>query len=332
MALKQEGMAGIMSDLITASQLGKRGRWGNQVFQYAFLRAYAKRHNLDYQANQWIGQTLMGHDDPPVIQQLPQYKEKRDSHCVYNEEGEIIAEYPELGLTYPPLNKEGHNHDVNGYCQFHTSYYAINKDFVQGLFVPLPGIQERMAPAVTKLREQGKTVIAFHLRRGDTGRFIFYLTPNQWYLKWLEEHWGQYDNPVLFIASEEPSDRDAFAKYNPVMSSDLLQLENTPYAVYNYLQCNLRNPTPVSMDWFPDWYLLNQSDVLIFGNSTFSYSAGMMNPNLQSAWRSRLSTQEFEQTDLWNDWPLIREDLRNYPGIADTWYDRTRLGWTAHSR
>jgi hypothetical protein len=106
------------------------------------------------------------------------------------------------------------------------------------------------------------------------------------------------------------------------MSSDLLELSGDPYEIYNYLPCDLREPTPIAMDWFPDWYLLNQCDVLVFGNSTFSYTAAMLNPGLQSAWRSMLSTQQFDEIDPWNDWPIVREDLRNYPGVADTWYDR----------
>jgi len=140
--------------------------------------------------------------------------------------------------------------------------------------------------------------------------------------------------PVLFIASERPADKEAFAEYDPMASSDLLKLHPQPYRIYNYLKYDLNHPTPVSMDWFPDWYILTQCDILLFGNSTFSYTAAMMGNNLSEAWRSKLSLQGFQQINPWNDWPLVREDLRNYPGIADTWYDRNPAwkGGEVHGR
>ncbi len=309
-----------MSNLITMRELGLAGRWGNQVFQYAFLRTYARRHGLAYQTGQWIGQALMGHADPPIVEELPAFVERRDARFLCDSQDAIIETLPHMGPSYPPEGDEVRGHDMRGYCQFHTSYYAPDKEFIRGLFVPTESIRRRMEPAADRLRGRGKRTIGLHLRRGDTGRFIYYLTPNQWYLRWLEEHWQ--DGDTLFVASEEPGDRAAFAKYNPVMSSDLLELSDDPYDFYNYLSYDLRNPTPIAMDWFPDWYLLNQCDVLVFGNSTFSYTAAMFNPNLQSAWRSMLSTQRFAAIDPWNDWPLVREDIRNYPGVADTWYDR----------
>lgn len=305
---------------ITMRGLGRSGRWGNQVFQYMFLRTYTKRFGLDYQCPRWIGQLLMGHRDSRITKNLERVRERKDKTTT-NRPQELVA-------TFPPDDTQPiEDKDYVGYCQYHTSYYQPDKLFARSLFVPTDQLLSRMQPVVDKLLDRGKTIVGMHMRRGDTGRLIFYLTPNDWYLKWLDEHWNTLDNPVLFIASENPSDREAFSKYNPVMSSDLLDLSNKPYPIYNYLKYDLGNPTPISMDWFPDWYLLTKCNVLVFGNSTFSYTAAMMASNLISAWRSRLSTQSFDLVDPWNDWPLIREDLRDYPGVANTWYDNN-VQWT----
>lgn len=300
-----------MSNLITMSCLGRQGRWGNQVFEYTFLRSYARRYDLYHQCNEWVGQRLLGCLNPPIREQLPVYRETIESKSPIHL----------LNFTFPPSGDEVRGHDFVGYAQFHTSYYSQDRQFIRDLFVLSPEVAERVQPSVADLKSRGKTVIGLHMRRGDTGRLIFYLTPNQWYLRWLEQHWDDYDDPVLFIASEVPEDKEAFAEYNPVTSSDLLSLSDKPYRVYNYLKPDLADPTTTSMDWFPDWYLLTQCDVLVFGNSTFSFSAAMMNHNLQSAWRSRLSTQSFELIDPWNSWSMLREDIRDYPGVADTWYD-----------
>lgn len=298
--------------LITMACLGKMGRWGNQCFQYMFLRSYAQRYNLQYQAHRWVGRLLLGHRDPPITRRLPTYHERH----------ETTAREPQLAKTFAPRGDEVCGRNFQGYAQFHTAYYEPWRDFIRDLFVPVPAVQERLQPAVDSLRGLGKTIVGLHMRRGDTGRLIFYLTPNRWYLEWLEKHWDDYDDPVLLIASETPEDRRAFAKYKPVMSSDLVQLGCDPYRVYNYLEADMAAPTRESMDWFPDWWLLTQCNVLAMGNSTFSYTAAMVARQLQACYRSRLSLQAFERIDPWNDWPLVHEDLRDYPGVADTWYDR----------
>ena len=53
------------------SCLGRIGRFGNQFFQYAFLRHYARRHGLAVQTPPWIGQELFDCSDPPIAQPLP---------------------------------------------------------------------------------------------------------------------------------------------------------------------------------------------------------------------------------------------------------------------
>ncbi len=300
-----------MSNLVTLSRLGRMGRWGNQVFQYAFIRSYARTHGINYEVPRWIGQHLYGHDDPLLANTLPSYMEDR-------EDGKYVAAQ---GYAFPPSGDAVVGHDFVGYAQFHTKYYQPNRDFIASLFQLTPDKQARFDAPVAQLRAKGKTVVGLHLRRGDTGRQIFYLTPNQWYLDWLNEYWPHLDDPVLFIATETPSDVEAFAEYNPVTSTGLLSLTEDPYEFYNYLLPDMRAPTSSSMDWFPDWYFLTQCDILAIGNSTFGFTAAMMAKRLCECWRSRLSTQRFELINPWDEWPLTREDLRDFPGIPGTWYD-----------
>lgn len=297
--------------LITMNVLGGKGRWGNQVFEYAWLRTYAKRYGLDYECSPWVGQYLFGHADPPVTHNLPIVDERylpteREDHVYF------------LAQSIPPKGDELRGRDYNGYCQFPTSWYAEDQDFIRSLFQPTPELQAKLDGPVAELRKRGKTVIGLHMRRGDTGRLIFYLTPNQWYRKWLEKNWSRFEDPVLFIASETPQDFADFADYNPVTSADLVDLQLKPYMIYNYLKYDMDKPTPVSMDWFPDWYFLTQCNVLAIGNSTFSFSAAMIAEDLRELWRSRLSTQAFEKIDPWDSSVLTREDVRDYPELTDT--------------
>jgi len=95
--------------VITMSTLGKNGRFANQVFQYAFLKIYAKQHNLEVRTPPWIGQGLFGHKDPPILRKLTLVKETTN----------------ELAEAVVPNTKETfENVDFWGYFQYNTSYYA----------------------------------------------------------------------------------------------------------------------------------------------------------------------------------------------------------------
>lgn len=51
------------------------GRFGNQMFQYAFARGYAERHGLKLETDSWIGQSIFEIDDPPISKELPRMQE-----------------------------------------------------------------------------------------------------------------------------------------------------------------------------------------------------------------------------------------------------------------
>ena len=58
--------------IVSISCLGSFGRFGNQLFQYAFAKAYADRHGSILQTPAWVGQKLFEHiNDPPITKQLP---------------------------------------------------------------------------------------------------------------------------------------------------------------------------------------------------------------------------------------------------------------------
>ncbi len=51
------------------------GRWGNQLFQYAYARAYAEQHNCDFECDEWLGTKAFELNDKPVSKSLPQHSE-----------------------------------------------------------------------------------------------------------------------------------------------------------------------------------------------------------------------------------------------------------------
>jgi len=55
--------------IIQFTQLGKFGRFGNQIFQYIFARAYAEKYNAELELPHWIGEKIfknVSHKQPSV--------------------------------------------------------------------------------------------------------------------------------------------------------------------------------------------------------------------------------------------------------------------------
>jgi len=291
-----------MTNHISMSLLGKYGRFANQLFQYAFLRTYAEQYNLTVQTAPWVGEDLFGIPPAPVTVPLPAYQEKTVGGSIYK--------------PIPPEGNEVVGHDFHGYAQHHTSYYRPHRHFIQKLFQPTTALRSRLWPAVDKLLGIGKTRVGIHLRRGDYGRLIHYITPVQWYLDWLREHWRTLDDPVLFIATEDRELANDFSDYDPVLAEDLgVNLQKDPLPAYTYLDHDMSTREPHQMDFYPDFWLLQNCEVLVTPNSTFSFMAGMLNPHLQQFYRSHLPTQTFVQLEPWDADPLTKDLAEDYPDI-----------------
>lgn len=291
---------------ITMSQLGSHGRAANTMFEYAFLRIYAEQHGLQLQTAPWFGQHLFGHRDPPITQRLPRYEEKTTG--------------PSGLQGVPPEAQQVVNHDWLGYGQYHTSYYSPHSVFFRSLFYPRAQIAEGLQGPLGTLACKGRTRIGVHLRRGDYGRSIFYMTPVSWYLDFLRSIWREFNSPVLFVASEDRKLVREFEEFDPEIAESLgVEFATEEMPEYNYLPRDLEAREPWQLDWYPDFYLLSQCHILIIPNSTFSFVAAMLNPHLRALYRSHLPTQEFRQIDPWDTYPLEHdraEDYKQIPGVC----------------
>ncbi|WP_082349210.1 TIGR03032 family protein [Planktothricoides sp. SR001] len=252
---------------IAMSTLGRNGRFGNQLFQYAFLKLYAKQNDLRVETPKWIGQTLFGHRDPMISRHYPEVREI--SNKLSN------ARIPQAKKTFQ-------NVDFWGFFQYHTSYYKPERDYWRSLFQPVPEIRTCMEVAIARLRSRGKTIVGLHLRRGDYGRKYFFVAPSQWYLDWLKQIWHTLENPVLFIASGELETviKD-FAAYHPITYKDL-------------------GVTLPEAEFYPDFYILSHCDRVAISNSSFSFVACMMNEQATQFVRPHLPSQKLISFDPWD--------------------------------
>ncbi len=284
------------------SSLGRNGRFGNQVFQYAFLRLYTQKHGLAYRVPQWIGQELFGHRDDPIGDlRLPLFYDQVGESTVLDRQAQPVV-----------------NVDVCGYFQYHTSYYAPHKKQFRGFFQPVPAIAEPLREAMGRLRQGGRTIVAIHVRRGDFAGGIHYAAPIAWYQQWLEQNWKRWTNPLLYVATDEPQKvMGSLREYHPVDESAMkVQVPHAPYYV--------------------DYYALTQADALAISNSSFSFSAAMLNETAREFVRPSRSAGRLVSFDPWDSEPMMAEDGRDeqaafYEGFYDR-VSRVMERWEADRR
>ncbi|MDF2714625.1 MAG: methyltransferase FkbM family [Paenibacillus sp.] len=261
--------------VISMSTLGRYGRFGNQIIQYAFIKLYAKRFGLQVQTPSWIGRELFGHRDEPVGRKYPRIHETK----IKNKQKLLSDPYPRLV-----------NVDIQGYFQFHTRFYAPYRADFRTLFQPVPEVASVMEQGLRRLRAKGKTVIGLHLRRGDfvsrqeveADKKLYFMPPNEWYIQWLNSVWPYTEKPVLYIASDElESVLPDFSEFVPVTCRDLFP------------------PFPLA-DYYPDHYVLSRCDMLGISSSSFSYTASMLNKRASSFLRPDQEQRKLVPYNPWN--------------------------------
>jgi len=228
---------------ITMSTLGSNGRFGNQLLQYGFLRMYAAEHGLTVETPDWIGRDLFDLNDPMLDEALP---------AVSEADVDFVAS---LNRQVPLVWR---NADLWGYCCYPTAGLRRYENLFRGLFHPGERVSQSVAAAEKELRGMGNTVVAIHLRRGDFGYGRFWLAPSAWYSDWLDDLWPALNRPVLYVASDDASAAAELARFRPVTAADLgIEMQG--------------------VEFYPDFHLLTQADALAISNSTFSFTAAMLN-------------------------------------------------------
>lgn len=193
------------------------------------------------------------------------------------------------------LDGEIKNCDIKGYFQYHTSLY--DKDYFRSLFKFISPLDDEGYRIYQKVKCEASTVVAIHIRRGDydipTRRQN--IAPNQWYLGWLKENWDKLDNPVLFIASDE---------INKV-AMDFKEYRPKTFSEDNFL-C--------------DYYMLQHADILLISNSTFSFTAAMLNET-GKFFRPDFVQEKMVPFDPWDSEPILVQPLKLHLGCGTQRHD-----------
>ena len=158
---------------IAMRKLGKKGRFANQLFQYAYLRQESKG---DYQCPAWIGQILFNLDDP-----VP------------------AAGTPELGYKFP---KDSSYYDK----ELFQSLFRPKRQYKMMLDNEIA--QKKKGRVLIGLHLRRGDYGTFKHR---SARWCF-VAPTQWYLNWLEENRID-NSVLFIASEEAEKLNDDFNKY-----------------------------------------------------------------------------------------------------------------------
>jgi hypothetical protein len=309
--------------ILTMSSLGQLGRFGNQLFQYTFLRICAKQSGAKVECPAWIGQTLFGHNDSPISHRLPPAIECRDNgETLFDFIPEFIPYIEKLAVANNSrIGSEALEHglvnvDLWGFFQVHTQLLKPHKEYLRSLFQPVSDLKFALEDGLNLLRSKGKTIIGIHIRRGDYITFplagFTLAVPSRWYCQWLDSIWNNLEEPVLFLCSDElDSIIHDFDKFNPITSKDL----------------NVKLPERIkdlNVEFYIDFFMLSNCDVVGISNSIFSFFACLLNDRSKLFVRPHWDfSSKFTVFDPWDSEPLLwlgGKECKFFKSLAEVLY------------
>lgn len=171
--------------IVQFTQLGKLGRFGNQLFQYVFARTYAERYNATLEIPEWIGEKVfkdISHQRPSC--KLPRTEEDKISW------GQV-------------------NIDLFGYFQKKQFRDILSEAKIRSWFQFKDEIIEKFK------KKEGYNIVA-HLRRGDYVEKYsdhFCIVTKESYIKACEKYRLPADR-VIWLSEEAQ-------KFTPELDNDL---------------------------------------------------------------------------------------------------------------
>jgi hypothetical protein len=274
-ALSDPSLAGASGrDSVSMTRLGHLGRFGNQLWQYLFMRMYGLRNGLTIKVPAWEGEDVFGFSDA-----RPGDGDGRPCMAF------LGAGDDDLELW--EIDDAPRNIDFKGYFQCVPPQWSAHRQFIRKLYTVKPEWRGAIERLHLLLKNEGRTLVAIHVRRGDYRVYqdrnpYFRLVPIAWYRALLDTVCPALERPVLYVATDEPEAlRPEFGDYE--------QLDVAFFAEFGI-------PEHVR-----DFVLLQEADCLAACNSSFSTMAAVTGKPGQKCHLPDFRIQAFTPYDPWTE-------------------------------
>ena len=262
--------------VVTCSAVGSLGRFGNHIFQYMFIQCYAQAHDFIAMNGVWSGDDMF--NVAPGVEELPPQQGTIEEQAYELHDSEI-ANDPEVRPAT----------DFSGFFQYHTRYYLPNKLMIRDHFSFKGAYAQRAAEIEELFARQKGPVATIHLRRGDFGTGVFFIAPEEWYIKWLTELRQIHPDLVVYIASDElDAVQGAFSDFTVLTERDLPE-------------------TTLDHGFFTDFAALTLGDQVAISNSSFSFAASLLNTRADAFVRPNLKDGRLMPYMPWDAPVLLRD-------------------------
>lgn len=262
-------VGGATRGIVTMSSLGSNGRFGNQLFQYAYVKLYALRHGLEPMLPRWAGNQLFGLNDKDYAEQS--CRELR------------FGAFDDSDLLLWQMHDPPADINLSGHFQELPACWERHRPFVRRLFQLVPRYQHGIESWHQHLTHGGKrALVAVHVRRTDYRYYStvpwFRLVPEAWYVSWLRQIWPKLPDPVLFVATDEPE--TVLPAFNEFASVAM------PATLRHHII---------------DFEILRRADHLAIANSSFSRMAALLAADTQRCVRPSFEARSFVPYQAWLD-------------------------------
>jgi FkbM family methyltransferase len=268
---------------LTMSTLGVNGRFGNAILQYMFLTVATTVQNAVLQTPKWIGSLLFSLDDPVPHNYPPEALEINS--LFHNEEAAAVMLDASCLLGRRISNLP--SIDLKGFFQVHSKEYIPFKAKILNKFSLEGPIFQEFRKASNLIRGHGLKIVGVHLRRGDYGYDLFYRAPCLWYEKLLVDLCLSPKEYAVYLSTEQPSD------YHGRFPS---------FLVFSSISFGI--PPQSTQSFIFDFFMLAVSDILAISNSTFSFSAALINTSAKQFFRPNYNNQALIEFDPWDSFVL----------------------------
>jgi len=278
---------------VQMSNLGVNGRFGNQIFQYFFLKLIEKELGYKTFSPPWFGNTIFNIAKNNVKEEcsssnffpFERIHSKNDSPELHLRKIKEITNFHKFNLI-----------DISGYFQYHTKYFQKYREEFESIFTIDSKYVKNIEDCLKKIKKDSQPIIAIHFRLGDYIDIEKMGDPNyvppsiDEIAKQIDEIYSQVNErkPIVYLGSDDLP-----------QASTMLSSKGIPHVTALDLGFEKKEDLLTL-----DFTLFTLADILPISNSSFSFAAAMLNKKSNYFFRPRIGDKKFVAFDPWNDYVI----------------------------